>query len=92
MNPGPATAALPCRTGLYDRTERKIDGLTEAINRSATPAEKIRNARELRDCVAVLLDCIDFDEDNPNCHLCRETATLRDGIASVIEKAGALAR
>lgn len=86
-----APAVLNCPTGLYDRNKVEIARLTEAINRSPTPPEKIHAAQDLRDCVAVLLDCPDFDEDNLNCRLCRETATLRDKTASVIEKAGALA-
>jgi hypothetical protein len=91
MNPRREAAGIECPIGLYEKYEGEIARLTEAINHSPTAPEKILAAQDLRECVAALLDCAAYDEDDLNCRLCRNVATLRDKTASVIEKAGALA-
>lgn len=91
MIPRREATGIHCPIGLYEKREGEIARLTEAINHSPTAPDKIIAAQDLRECVAVLLDCTAYDEDNLNCRLCRNVATLRDKTISIIEKAGALA-
>jgi len=92
MTPRSAPSGIHCPIGLYEKHEGEIARLTAAINRSPTAHEKAQAARDLHQAVAVLLDCSAYDEDNLNCRMCREVATLREKTAAVVEKIGALDR
>ena len=92
MTPRGAPSTIFCPIGLYEKHQGAISGLTAAINSSPTAREKARAAHDLRQAVSVLLDCGAYDENNLNCRMCREVATLRDKIAVVAEKMGALDR
>ena len=90
MSPHDATA-IHCPIGLYDKHEAGIERLTEALNHAPDAWAKAHVAAELREAVAVLLDCDAYDPDNLNCRLCRNVAALRDKTAALVEKVGSLA-
>lgn len=93
MTPSEHSAhSIVCPIDLFARIETEVEDLTAALNRAPTAAEKAPLARDLRDKVALLLECRAYDEGNVNCRLCREFSELRDKTAALVEQAAKLAR
>lgn len=77
-------AGIHCPIGLYEKHDGEIVRLTEAINRSPTAGEMAQAAHDLRQRASVLLDCRAYDDNDPNCRMCRDISSLREKTASVV--------
>ena len=84
-------ASIQCPTeGLFSQQEEKIGRLTQTINQVQGAAQKAPHALALIDAVEVLLACQSYDQENPNCRLCRDISGLRHKTYSLVVKAGQL--
>lgn len=92
MTPRHSSSRIECPISLFESCEREIERLAVAINHASQPEEKSRLARELLENVSTLLTCNAYDQNNFNCRLCQDLATLRHKTAAVIDKAAALGR
>lgn len=85
-----ASPQIDCPIDLFGPVEQEVAEITADLNRAANAADKGRLAGDLRNRLAVLLDCESFDRNNTNCRLCREFSTLRDKTAAVVQQAARL--
>ena len=53
-------------------------------------SERSRAAHDLRQHACVLLDCRVYDDNDPNCRMCRDISAWREKTASVVEQMTAL--
>jgi hypothetical protein len=83
MPPFDEAPKLRCPVSLFEACESRIRALSLAIN-EAEGAEKAALARELLEENEQLLACKEFDENDNNCVLCRNFATLRHKTASLV--------
>jgi hypothetical protein len=90
MDESEQPATLNCPIDLFPKQEMEIARLTSSINQAPTAARKSPFAQSLLETVTVLLDCAAYDEDNPNCGLCRNISELRRKTANLVMAAGRL--
>ncbi|HVD85015.1 MAG TPA: hypothetical protein VNC42_12400 [Bradyrhizobium sp.] len=53
-------------------------------------SEMSRAAHDLRQHACVLLDCRAYDDNDPNCRMCRDISAWREKIASLVGQMTAL--
>ena len=82
-------ATIDCPT--FQKQESIIKVLTDRINRAGEVSEKAGIAEEMRKEIAVLLSCLDYDEEKAACRNCRFIANLRMKTANLIIRAKKLA-
>jgi hypothetical protein len=80
--------ALHCPINLFPVQEVEVARLTQTINRTRTAAEKVTWAQALMNAVDVMLGCQAYDEQSPDCRLCRQFARVRRKTAQVVVLAG----
>jgi len=83
-------ANIQCPIDLFPHQEEEIGRLTQMVNQAQTAAQKKPYAQALIDVADVLLACPSYDEENQNCHLCRDISGLRHKTYSLVVKAGQL--
>jgi hypothetical protein len=81
-------ANIQCPIDLFPQQEEEIDRLTQMINQKQTGVQKKPYALALIDAVDVLLACQSYDQQNQNCHLCRNISWLRHKTYGLVVKAG----
>ena len=74
------------RCPLFLAEEEKIKKITDRINGAETFGDKAKQAQELLDGVAVLLECEDYDRKNSDCVNCRRISNLRRETATLFVK------
>ena len=74
------------RCPLFLAEEKKIKRITDRINEAETFGDKAKQAQELLDGVAVLLECEDYDRKNSDCVNCRRISNLRRETATLFVK------
>lgn len=78
-------APMDCPT--FQKQEAVIKNLADRINMAEGMSEKAGIAEEMRKEVAVLLSCLEYDEEKGDCGNCRFIANLRETTARLIIKA-----
>jgi hypothetical protein len=68
----------------FQKQEDVIKNLTDRINRAEGVSEKAGIAEEMQKEVAVLLSCLEYDEEKADCGNCRFIANLREKTARLI--------
>jgi len=68
----------------FQKQEAVIKNLTDRINRAEGVSEKAGIAEEMQKEVAVLLSCLEYDEEKADCGNCRFIANLREKTARLI--------
>ena len=81
-------AKIQCPIDLFSQQEEEIDRLTQTINQAQVAAQKAPHALALIEAVQVLLACQFYDQENLNCHLCRNISQLRFKTYNLVVKAG----
>ena len=89
MNNNPQ-ANIQCPIDLFPKQEEEISRLTQAINQVQGAAQKAPFALTLIEAVEVLLACQSYDQENPNCYMCRNISQLRFKTYNLVVKAGRL--
>lgn len=74
------------RCPLFLAEEEKINKIIDGINEAETFGDKAKQAQELLDGVAVLLECEDYDRKNSDCVNCRRISNLRRETATLFVK------
>jgi len=75
----------------FQKQESIIRDMTDRINRAEGMSEKAGIAEEMQKEVAVLLSCLDYDEEKAVCRNCCFIANLRMKTANLIIRANKLA-
>jgi hypothetical protein len=73
---------MKCPTFLKQKAV--IKDLADRVNRAERVSEKTGIAEEMRKEVAVLLSCLEYDEEKADCGNCRFIANLREKTARLI--------
>jgi hypothetical protein len=68
----------------FQKQEAVIKALADRINRAEGVAEKAGIAEEMQKEVAVLLSCLEYDEERAECGNCRFIANVREKTARLI--------
>jgi|GEM_PF-159956 len=74
------------RCPLFLAEEEKINKIIDGINEAETFGDKAKQAQELLDGVAVLLECEDYDRKNSDCVNCRRISNIRGETANLFVK------
>lgn len=82
--------SIVCPIKLFDRIEGAIQDIAAAINDAPSAIEKAEAAGKMHGVVSVLLQCVAYDDGNPDCRLCREFSKLRDKTATLVEQTARL--
>ncbi|MDO9530246.1 MAG: hypothetical protein Q7J27_13965 [Syntrophales bacterium] len=75
-------ATMGCPT--FQKQESIIRDMTDRINRAEGMSEKAGIAEEMQKEVAVLLSCLEYDEEKVDCGNCRFIANLREKTARLL--------
>jgi hypothetical protein len=68
----------------FQKQEAVIKNLADRINRAEGVSEKAGIAEEMQKEVAVLLSCLEYDEEKADCGNCHFIANLREKTARLI--------